>query len=41
MKRAIQNMLEDRIAEGILDGRIKPNITSKIEVHKEGDIVIK
>lgn len=41
MKRAIQNMLEDRIAEGILDGSIKPNETSKIEVDEEGNIVIK
>ncbi len=41
MKRAIQNMLEDRIAEGILDGRIKANKTNKIEVDEEGNIVIK
>lgn len=41
MKRAIQNMLEDRIEEGILDGSIKANKTSKIEVDEEGNIVIK
>lgn len=34
-------MLEDKIAEGILDGVIKANEISKIDVDKEGNIVIK
>ncbi len=34
-------MLEDKIAEGILDGVIKANEIAKIDVDEEGNIVIK
>ncbi len=34
-------MLEDKIAEGILDGVINANKISKIDVDGEGNIVIK
>ncbi|MCI9178283.1 MAG: ATP-dependent Clp protease ATP-binding subunit [Clostridia bacterium] len=40
LKRAIQNMLEDKIAEEILDGTIKPNKKAKV-VAEEEKIVIK
>lgn len=41
LKRAIQSMLEDKIAEGILDGVIKANELAKIDVDEEGNIIIK
>ena len=40
LRRAIQNMLEDKIAEGVLDGIIKTGKTAKAEV-KDEQIVIK
>ena len=39
LRRAIQNMLEDKIAEGILDGAVKAGKKSKAEV-KNDEIVI-
>ena len=39
LRRAIQSMLEDKIAEGILDGAVKAGKTSKAEV-KNDEIVI-
>ncbi len=39
LRRAIQSMLEDKIAEGILDGAVKVGKTSKAEV-KNDEIVI-
>jgi len=41
LKRTIQNMIEDKIAEAILDGKIKPNKKAKIVVDEEGNILIK
>ena len=41
LKRTIQNMIEDKIAEAILDGKIKQNKKSKITVDEEKNIVIK
>ena len=41
LKRTIQNMIEDKIAEAILDGKVKPNKKAKIVVDEEGNIVIK
>ena len=41
LKRAIQNMLEDKIAEGILDGNIKKGQTAKIVLDEENKISIK
>ena len=40
LRRAIQNMLEDKIAEAILDGKVKPNKKAQAEVENE-EIVIK
>ncbi len=40
LKRAIQNMLEDKIAEGILEGNIKQNKIVSIDIDEEGNIVI-
>ena len=40
LRRAIQNMLEDKIAEAILDGKVKPNKKAKAEVEND-EIVIK
>ena len=40
LRRAIQNMLEDKIAEAILDGIIKSSKTAKVIVEEE-QIVIK
>ena len=39
LKRAIQNVLEDKIAEEILDGKIKPNKKAKI-FSKEEELVV-
>ena len=41
LKRTIQNEVEDKIAEAILDGNIKPNKKAKITVNEEGNIIIK
>ena len=41
LKRAIQNMLEDKIAEAILDGKIKKDKKAIIELNDEKEIVIK
>ena len=41
LKRTIQNLIEDKIAEAILDGKVKPNKKAKIVVDEEGNIVIK
>ena len=41
LKRTIQNMIEDKIAEAILDGKVKPNKKAKIVVDEEGNIEIK
>jgi ATP-dependent Clp protease ATP-binding subunit ClpC len=30
LRRAIQNLIEDKIAEAILDGKIKPNKPAKV-----------
>ena len=38
LRRAIQSMLEDKLAEEILDGNLKKNKTTKIGV-KDGEIV--
>ena len=40
LKRTIQNLVEDKIAEAILDGKIKQGETAKITVDKENQIVI-
>ena len=40
LRRAIQNMLEDKIAEAILDGKVKTNKKAKAEVEND-EIVIK
>ena len=39
LRRAIQSMLEDKIAEAILDGIVQPNKKAKVVV-KDGNIVI-
>ena len=39
LRRAIQSMLEDKIAEAILDGIVQPNKKAKAVV-KDGNIVI-
>ena len=41
LKRTIQNEIEDKIAEAILDGKIKQNKKSKIILDEEGNILIK
>ena len=41
LKRAIQSMIEDKIAEAILDGKIKKGKTAKIIVNTENKIEIK
>lgn len=41
LKRTIQNLVEDKIAEGILDGTIKPNKKATIQLDEEGNIIIK
>lgn len=41
LKRTIQNMLENRIAEYILNGKVKGGETVKIGINKEGEIEIK
>ena len=41
LKRTIQNEIEDKIAEAILDGNIKPNKKAKVTVDDEGNILIK
>ena len=38
LKRTIQNLIEDKIAEGILDGTIKSNKKTTIKVDEEGNI---
>ena len=40
LRRTIQNLLEDKIAEAILDGKVKPEKVAKISA-KEGNVVIK
>ena len=40
LKRTIQSMIEDKIAEAILDEKIKPNKKAKITVDEEENIVI-
>ena len=40
LRRAIQNMLEDKIAEAILEGKIQKNKKAKATVENE-EIVIK
>ena len=39
LKRAIQSMLEDKIAEEILDGKIKPNRKTKV-LSKEEELIV-
>ena len=39
LKRAIQSVLEDRIAEEILDGNIKPNQKAKV-LSREEEVVV-
>ena len=41
LRRTIQNILEDRLAEEILDGNIKKNKTNKIGVKDEKIVVEK
>lgn len=41
LKRTIQNLIEDKIAEAILDGKVKPNKKAKIVVDEEGNIEIR
>ena len=41
LKRAIQNMLEDKIAEGILEGKIKKGKTTKIVLDENNNITFK
>ena len=41
LKRTIQNMIEDKIAEAILDGKVKQNQKAKITIDEEGNISIK
>ena len=41
LKRTIQNMIEDKLAEAILDGKVKQNKTAKIVLDEEGKIIIK
>jgi ATPase AAA-2 domain-containing protein len=36
LKRALQNQLEDKIAEAILDGEVKENSTVLVDVDREG-----
>ena len=40
LKRTIQNMIEDKIAEAILEGKIKKNKKAKISVDEEKNIII-
>ena len=39
LKRTIQNLVEDKIAEAILDGKLQKNKKAKIEVENEKVIV--
>ncbi|NLC87845.1 MAG: ATP-dependent Clp protease ATP-binding subunit [Clostridiaceae bacterium] len=41
LKRTIQNMIEDKVAELILDGKIKPNKKTILTINEEGKIIIK
>ena len=41
MKRAIQRLIEDPLANQMIDGSIKPGDTVKIGVDKTGGIEIK
>ena len=41
LKRTIQNLLEDKIAEAILDGKISKDKEVKIGLNKDGEIEIK
>ena len=41
LKRTIQNMVEDKIAEAILEEKVKPNKKAKVVVDEDGSIVIK
>ena len=41
LKRTIQNLLEDKIAEAILDGKISKDKDVKISLNKDGEIEIK
>ena len=41
LKRTIQSEIEDKIAEAILDGKIKQNKKAKIVLDEEGNIIIK
>ena len=40
LKRTIQNLVEDKIAEAILEGKVKQGSTTKITVNKENEIVV-
>ena len=39
LRRAIQNLLEDKLAESILDNKLKPNSKAKV-IAKNGEIVV-
>lgn len=41
LKRAIQNIIEDKIAEGILDGKIQKGRINKIDADENDNIIIK
>ena len=40
LKRAIQNMLEDKIAEEILEGKIQRGKTAKIILDEKNNIIV-
>ena len=39
LRRAIQNLLEDKLAESILDNKLKPNTKAKV-IAKDGEVII-
>ena len=41
LKRTIQNLVEDKIAEAILDGKVKPNKKAQLTVNNEREITFK
>lgn len=40
LRRTIQNLLEDTLAEGILDGKINPNQVATVDI-KENNVIVK
>ena len=41
LKRAIQNMLEDKIAEAILDGKIKKGKKANVQLNDDKEVIVK